>query len=478
MDTNRRTLILATCSALAAQSLAACGGGGDAAPAPTNPAPPPPVSAPPPSGTLTTTAVTLWSKYVADTFDVARPALGLYSQTEARLQALVFAAIHDSLNAIDRRYKPWQVNESAPAANPDAAVAAAARDMLVGLMPTPASITNFVQPLYQQAIDAITASDAKTQGIALGQRVAKAILDARANDGSKEGEGNYVAGAAIAGAYQKTPSPNGTTVLNPVGVNWGKVRPFVMSAPDQFKNSFDNSVIAGYTDVGPLAATDPLYTTEFNEVKDLGAAGTTTTRTKEQTETAQFWFENCPPQWHRVAVALAQKKALNGWDEARLYAALHLSMADSLIACFEAKYRYNYWRPITAIRFADYGNANTATQANWIPYSPTPATPDYPSAHGAAGGAAAEVLVAFAGDNGGIPAADNVESDEDNNNFTMDSKTLTTRTFTYRGYRYASRQNSVSRKYAGFHFRKAVYDGRKMGRDVGAYVMANALGPA
>jgi hypothetical protein len=483
MDTNRRTLVLATCGAMAAQSLAACGGGGGGSPVVGSPGSPAPQ---PPTGSLNTTSVTLWSKNVADTFDQARTPLQLYSQTEARLQALVFAAIHDTLNAIERRYQPWKViNESVPTANPDAAVATAARDTLVGLMPARNgfSAEAVVQPLYQQAIDAVAASDAKTQGIALGQRVAKAILDLRANDGAATGDGAYTDQAAVAGMYQRTPrvnaNPVGTETLAPVGVNWGKVTPFVITAADQFKDSVDKE-IGVYTTAGPLLPSHPdygKYAGEFDEVSKLGALDGRSTRTAAQSETAQFWIENCPPQWHRVAVSLVQSKALNGWDEARLFAAMHLAMADSLIACFEAKYRHNYWRPITAIRFADDGNAATTTQADWLPKSLTPNTPDYPSAHGAAGGAAAEVLVAFAGTNGGFPPEANREADEDSNEFTMDSKSLAGKTFTYRGYRYASRENALSRKYAGFHFRKAVYDGRRMGRDIGLYVMTNALRP-
>jgi hypothetical protein len=469
MDTHRRTLMLAACT-LAAQSLAACGGGGDSG----SPAPAP---VPPPAPPASTAVVGVWNQHVADTVAEAKKTrTDIFSNIESRWLAMVFAAVHDSLNAIERRYRPWKVDVRAAGANADAAVAAAVRGVLVNLLPAQ---TAFIDARYQAELNKVAASAAKDAGVALGQQVAAAVVAQRANDGAAQSELTpYVPASQEPGVFQKTidDSVSPPAELSPVGMKWGAVAPFVMASQNQFAGSFDAT---RYTVVGPLAVTSAEYAAEFAKVKELGSR-TSGTRTTFATDTARFWLENSPSQWNRVAVTFARQRNLNGWDEARLYAALHLAMADSLIACFESKYRYNYWRPITAIRAAEMdGNAATVAETTWVQLTAsTPPTPDYPSAHGAAGGAAAAVLVGFFGLNGGQPAGtEDLEADEDNNPFVMDSTTLPGVTRNYRGFRYAARQNSLSREYVGFHFAKAVYDGRKMGRDVGEFLLANALQP-
>jgi hypothetical protein len=458
MELDRRWM-LQTAGALAFTGLAGCGGGGgsDAAPAPT-------------PGPLATTAVDTWQAHITATVDAAQAAgAGLFSNVEARVHAMAYAAIHDSLNAIDRRYAPWRVDVRDPSANPDAAVAAAARDVLVALLPNQTSV---VQPRYQAAIDALPASAGKTAGLVLGQQVAAAVLAARQNDGASSSEAAYAPSSAAAGVYQLTPDANGAAAPAK-GVRWGAVSPFVLTGAAQFRSSYDAT---RYTSIGPPVLASTEYATEFNKVKDVGARQSTT-RIPFATETARFWLENSPPQWMRVAVAMARSKRLNGWDQARLYAALHIGMCDALIACYESKYFHAFWRPITAIRNADAdGNADSATDAAWLQLTDaTPPTPDYPSAHGAAGGAASAVLIAVFGAGTGTPTGQDVEPDEDNNPFTLDSTSAPGVTHSFRGFRHAARENSVSRLYAGFHFSKAVYDGRKMGRDVGEFLVANAL---
>jgi hypothetical protein len=205
-----------------------------------------------------------------------------------------------------------------------------------------------VQTRYTQALAAIPDSSAKTAGVTLGQQVAAAALAARAADGAAQAEAPYTAPSQSPGVYQKTPNGNGT-LLEPVGVKWGEVKPFVLTSQAQFRNSFDATRSAA---PGPYALSSTDYATDFVKVKEIGSRQNNV-RTQYATETAQFWLENSPPQWNRMAVSMAASKQLNGWQQARLYAALHLAMADALIACYEAKYFHKFWRPVTAIRAAD-----------------------------------------------------------------------------------------------------------------------------
>jgi PAP2 superfamily len=442
--------------------LQACGGGGGSTPA----ASPPP--APPPPDT---TAVATWNEAAMQTVANAQTSgAGLFSNNESRIYAIVFGAVHDTLNAIDRRYQPYLTDTRAAGANPDAAVAAAARDTLVALVPNQSA---FVQTKYAQALSAIADSTAKTAGIALGQQVAAAALAARATDGAAQAEAPYIAPSQSPGVYQKTPDGSGA-LLEPVGVKWGEVKPFVLTSQSQFRNSFDAS---RSTAPGPYALGSKEYAVDVAKAIEIGSRQSAA-RVPFATETAKFWLENSPPQWNRAAVSMAAAKKLNGWQQARLYAALHLAMADALIACYEAKYFHKFWRPYTAIRAADTdGNDATTVDPAWVQVTDsTPPTPEYPSAHGAAGGAASAVLVGvFEAGAGAPPGAE--DPDEDNNPFTLTSTSLAGVTHSYRGFRHAARENAISRIYVGFHFSKSVYDGKKMGRDVGEYLLANRLKP-
>ena len=313
---------------------------------------------------------------------------------ESRLYAMMHLAIHDALNAIDRRSRPYAVDLPAnPGASPEATVAAAARDVLVPLLaqlPSPfpqacidAGIAS-VEADYTAALGVIPDGPAKTQGVDVGQAAAAAILALRAADGSDTPllDFAYPQGTDP-GEYRFT--PGFTFVFAP---GWADVTPFVLNDSSQFRPG------------PPYAVTSKKYTADFNEVKALGGDDVTTpsARTAEQTEIALFWVESSPLQWNRIARTVSSSEGLDMWENARLFGLLNMALADGYIGSFETKYHYNYWRPVTAIQTAETdGNPNTSADPTWTPLVPTPPVPDYDSAHSVEGGAAAGVLKRFFG---------------------------------------------------------------------------------
>jgi hypothetical protein len=247
--------------------------------------------------------------------------------------AILHAAIYDAVNAIDRTHEPYLISVRAPRdASETAAADAAAHTALVGLYPGQQSM---LDADYTAELAKVADGPARDKGIRLGEQVASDLLAIRANDGSSVTPPPFVPGT-VPGDYQPTP-PNFPT---PVFTAWGQVTPFVLDRGDQFRPA------------PPPALTSDAYAAAINEVQSLGSA-TSTTRTAEQTEIGKFWNPPIQNFWNQIAqtVALSQHSDLP--TTARLFAVLNLSVADSAIAFYDAKYTYRLWRPVTAIRLAD-----------------------------------------------------------------------------------------------------------------------------
>ena len=263
---------------------------------------------------------------------------------EARMYAMVHAAIHDALNAIHRKSDPYTFDARATRrTSPDAAVAAAARDVLVaviGQLQESADCISAgvarVEADYSAALATVPQGNAKSRGIEVGQAAAEAILALRADDGSLQPlvDAAYPQGTKP-GEYRFTP-------MTPFAFapGWGEVTPFVLRRSSQFRSG------------PPLPVGSRRYADEYNEVKRLGGDDLTTpsARTPEQTEIGLFWVESSPLAWNRIARAVSQRAGLDPWENARLFGLLNLAMADGYIASWEGKYHYNFWRPVTAIR--------------------------------------------------------------------------------------------------------------------------------
>ena len=385
-----------------------------------------------------TTAVTRMTNPTTGAFILPHP--------EARIYAIVQLAIYDALNTIHQQNAPYALQGPlVPDAAPDAAVSAAAHDALLALLPDQKVYTD---SLYTAMLAKITDGDAKAHGVALGQAAAKAILAKRANDGAANAQMAFPIGSTP-GDYQFTPPFDGPPFNGFYALaGWKDVTPFALTSASQFRPT------------APPTLTSDAYTADFKEIKALGGANSTT-RTAEQTAIALFWLTNSPLQWNQIARAALAAHPQDAYATARLLALLQMAEADAYIAMGDGKFAYKRWRPITGIRMAATdNNPNTEPDPTWMPLAfPNPPDADFPSGHAAASGAAAAVLKSFFGTDA-VP-------------FAATNGAGKTRSFT--SFSQAADECSVSRVYAGYHFRNSTVQGLLMGDRIGAFVAGTTL---
>ena len=396
------------------------------------------------AGTVRADVVTNWNAVA--TTAAAAPFVNGVAQT--RIDAMMHVAIHDALNAIDRLYHPYGLDALCdPNASPEAAVAAAARDVLVHELP--ATRHPIAEAAYVAALAAIPDGVAEDAGIAIGQAAAAAIIALRAADGS-QAPMPYTPGSGP-GVWIPTPPD-----FFPAGLSgWGNVTPFALRSGAQFRLARPD-----YFDL-----TSDAYTADYDEVKSIGEVNSST-RTPDQSDVAKFWYEPSVQGWNRIARVASDQQNFSLWESARLFALLNIALADAYIAHFDTKYLYSFWRPVTAIRAADTdGNDDTVPDPTWTAYLVTPNIPDYPSGHATAGAAAAEVLSRF---------------------FKKDALPFSSTsgapfpgiTRTFESFWIAAEENAASRVYAGIHFRTATLDGLRLGERVGRFAFTHVLKPA
>src|ERR1700746_111077 len=294
----------------------------------------------------------------------------------SRSFAILHAAIHDAVYNIDRMFNPYLVRlpDVSRRASRLAAADQAAHDVLVALYP---AFQATIDAELQQDLAQIADGQNKTDGIAVGQAVAAQILSLRSNDGSGVTPPPFIPGNQP-GDYQLTP-PNFAAADF---TQWPQVSPFALARADQFRPG------------PPPELTSDEYTSVFDEVKSLGFI-LSTTRTTEQTLIGMFWNGNIQDFWNEIAQTAALRHHLNFAESARLFALLNVSLADTTIAFFDAKYTYQFWRPVTAIQMAGrYGNPSTEPNPAWLPLTTkTAPDPAYPGAHSAISAAGRGVAV-------------------------------------------------------------------------------------
>lgn len=352
-----RLLVAAVVTATAA----GLGGTAATAPAHAQPASPP------------DTYVIYWDNVGSQAFTAAQltPAEGVV------IFANVGIAVYDSAMAIKGGYDPFAIDFEAPeGASPEAAVVAAAHAILVHYLP--AQAPTIIDPAYIASLATIPDGQAKLDGIATGEEVAGQLIAERADDGFR---------APVTYTPPDPPIPGvwiPTSQAPPTGTYMPFMRPFSLGSPDQFRPG------------GPPPLSSRRWADDYNEVKELGSR-TSTTRTAAQTLAARFWAEAPVQQSHGSFRNFVAEHQLDLVDASRFMAMISVVYADALIACFDAKYHYAFWRPVTAIPAGDTdGNEDTAADSSWLPLLPaTPNHPEYPSAHSCATPAGGRVVARF-----------------------------------------------------------------------------------
>lgn len=379
--------------------------------------------------------------HVITDWDEQGVALASPGHVGQREMALVHLAMFDAVNSIERRYRPYLVQLSVPAAtSQQAAAASAASTVLLRLHPQAA---DQVELKLAASLAAVAEGAAKRDGIALGRTVAERILQARASDGADAPE-DYRP-QTRPGLYVPTGSMVGSTLT--------RARPFALTNAAQFRPD------------PPPALASPEWAADYNEIKDYGGRSGSK-RTPQQTEAARFWLMVGAPAYHPIARQIVLGKNMSVVDGARLMALFSLALSDAYTSVFDAKYEYQFWRPLTAIRNGDIdGNPATDREATWLPLDNTPMHPEYPCAHCIQSGAAAAVIEAALG-GAQVPAISLTSS--------------TAPGVSHRWTDLASLCDEVAqaRIWAGFHYRFSTRVGTEMGRSIGTYVVKSTMQPA
>jgi PAP2 superfamily len=380
--------------------------------------------------------VTDWNNAALDAIRAGNTAPPIAS----RSLAILHVSIYDAVNGIAHTHERYLVPSVAPAtASREAAASAAAHKALVNLFP--ANAASF-DALHAAILAGIPDGPRKRVGIIWGEFVANVILAVRAHDGS-----NAVIpppGGSGPGVWVPTP-PAFLPYLLP---QWGFVVPFGMNSSSQFRPP------------GPPSLDSQRYAADYEEVKQLGAA-VGSTRTEEQTEIARFWADGAgtetpPGHWNSIAQIIADTRGNTLEENSRLFALLNIAMADAAICSWDAKYTFNFWRPVTAIAFAE-------PELNWMSFITTPPFPDYVSGHSTFSAAAATVIPLF--------------FDTEDLPFTTGSDFLPGVFRSFATCFDAAEEAAVSRIYGGIHFRFASEDGLQAGISIGEWTVAHYLLP-
>jgi hypothetical protein len=359
--------------------------------------------------------------------------------------AAVHVAMFEAVNAIERRYTSYKLNLAADRAiSKEAAAAAAAHGVLVSFYPDQeARLDDFLKESLnggrEHSWNPIPEGAARSKGIALGREAAAQVVALRSIDGSDATE-----------SYRPRTQPGvyvPTTL--PVNATLGGITPWTMASPSQFRPG------------PPPALKSETWTRDLNEIREFGARNSKA-RSAEQTDIARFWLFVGPFTYNPIVRQVATSKRLDLVDSARLFALTSMAGNDAATAVFEAKFTYNFWRPITAIRNADQtGNAATPRDATWMPLADTPMHPEYPCAHCIISAAVGAVLQAVVGNE--VPE------------ITMVSPTAPGVTRKWTRIQEYMDEVSLARIYAGFHYRFSTEVGAEMGRKIGEFAVATQM---
>ena len=361
------------------------------------------------------------------------------SPAYVRVETLMHVAMFEALNAIERRYQPYRLSLVADRnTSQDVAAAAAGHAVLVAQYPDQKSS---LDAMLAQQLALAAEGPAKERGLILGRKAAAGILELRSNDGS-----------VTTDTYRPVTEPGRYVPTSPVAsAAVGAWTPWVMASATQFRPA------------APPALNSPVWTRDFNEIREIGALDSKL-RSAEQTTVGKFWLVTGARAWNPMVAQLAGARRMDLLDCARLYALTSLAGSDAYIAVFDAKYHYNFWRPVTAVRNADItGNAATPRDPGWLPLGETPMHPEYPCAHCITASAVAAVLRGVVGEEIGTLS------------LTSATAPGVTRSWT-RLDDYVD-EVSNARIWAGFHYRFSTDAGKDMGRKIGELTVTTQLRP-
>jgi hypothetical protein len=356
---------------------------------------------------------------------------------QSRAMSMLHIAMFEAVNAIERRYTPYKLTLSADrSTSKEAAAAAAGYDVLLAIYPDQKAV---LDAALTASLSGIPETEGKSNGIALGKKAAEGVIAFRASDGSSAQESYRP--YTKPGVYVPTIVPLFSTI--------GTTTPWVMTSGSQFRP-------------GPPPALDSeTWTRDVNEIREIGARNSTV-RTAEQTTIGRFWFLVGPRSYNPIVRQAAMAKKMDVVDCARLFALTSIAGNDAIVAVFDAKYQYNFWRPVTAIRNADITlNPATPREESWLPLGDTPMHPEYPCAHCITSAAISAVLRNIAGDEIG--------------EFSLTSPTAPGVTRKWSRLQDYSDEVANARIYAGFHYRFSTEVGKDMGRKIGELTVATQL---
>ena len=359
------------------------------------------------------------------------------SVPHARALAKLHVAMFEAVNAVERRYAPYKLNLTADAnTSKEAAAASAGYHVLAAVYPNDKAD---LDAAFAAMLAGVAEGEPKTKGVDLGKKAAAEIVALRANDGADAAESHRP--HTSPGVYVPTVVPVASTA--------GAATPWSMTAGSQFRPA------------PPPALTSETWTRDLNEIRELGRRDSKT-RTAEQTTIGRFWFLTGARTYNPIVRQVAMAKEMDVVDCARLYALVAIAGADAYISVFDAKYAYNLWRPVTAIRNADQtGNPATPRDATWLPLGDTPMHPEYPCAHCITSAAVSAVLQAVAGTEVG--------------EISLTSPTAPGVTRKWTRLQDYSDEVALARIFAGFHYRFSSEVGQEMGKKIGEQVIATQL---
>ena len=369
---------------------------------------------------------------------------GTAPNVTSRVVALVSASVFDAVNGIEPRFRPLQVRPEAPHnASQRAAAIQAAYAILLNLYPAQSGTLTIRRNASLEALASTEKAESIAAGVAWGQTVADAIWTSRLTDGFTPPPPSFL-GAPVVGVWRPTPPANASGATPQIAT----MTPWVLTRPSQFRLP------------PPLALNSPEYAADLNEVKVMGSLSSSM-RTSDQSELALFWALNTPLAWNRITAQISAERGLSLTENAHLFALLNLTLSDALIACWDSKYRYVFWRPITAIRA---GLTPADADPLWEPWldslTGTPAHPEYPSAHSSMSGAAAFILAAAFGEN---------------TDFSLTSEIRPGTTRSFHNFSDAIAEIADARVFGGIHFRTSCLRANTLGRAVADYVSRHAM---